>query len=327
MRAVFFGIGSDGTVGANKNTIKILGSAENCYAQGISSYDSKKSGSQTDLAFAVRPKSPIRAPYLVHRADFVGCHQFERLLAEGRCARIAPRRAQRCSSIVALTVRRGVGQPASRDAVRADPRPNIIRSLGHRRGCASLAMIGTGGADQHCVCRRVASRFPGCCPKRPGDRADKRRRRRRPTGGAASIAVARKISSAVGSRAVAEIPAESTSPMSVSIDSGARAADRAASTAPDRSCRHVTTEMIAGRGDRIAGQRLADRWQLSERDRRPTRKRNISDLVAEWDPDLCIQCGNCSFAIVFSAQRDPQQVHTTRSSALQDAPAPSPRCH
>src|SRR5580692_10473314 len=73
VRAVFFGLGSDGTVGANKNTIKILGAEENLYAQGYFVYDSKKSGSQTVSHLRFGPQ-PIRAPYLVQQASFVGCH-------------------------------------------------------------------------------------------------------------------------------------------------------------------------------------------------------------------------------------------------------------
>jgi len=74
-RAVFFGLGSDGTVGANKNTIKILGSEEGLHAQAYFVYDSKKSGSQTESHLRFGP-DPIRAPYLVTGANFVGCHQF-----------------------------------------------------------------------------------------------------------------------------------------------------------------------------------------------------------------------------------------------------------
>ena len=74
VRAIFFGLGSDGTVGANKNTIKILGE-EGLHAQGYFVYDSKKSGSQTVSHLRFGPQ-PIRAPYLVQQAGFVGCHQF-----------------------------------------------------------------------------------------------------------------------------------------------------------------------------------------------------------------------------------------------------------
>ncbi|TFE70235.1 pyruvate:ferredoxin (flavodoxin) oxidoreductase [Methylacidiphilum sp. Yel] len=74
--AVFYGLGSDGTVSANKNTIKIIGENVGLFAQGYFVYDSKKSGSLTisHLRFGT---SPIAAPYLIEKPDFVGCHQFE----------------------------------------------------------------------------------------------------------------------------------------------------------------------------------------------------------------------------------------------------------
>src|SRR6185369_16235602 len=78
VRAVFFGLGADGTVGANKNTIKILESEEHLHAQGYFVYDSKKSGSQTVSHLRFGPHA-IRAPYLVHNASFVGCHHFAML--------------------------------------------------------------------------------------------------------------------------------------------------------------------------------------------------------------------------------------------------------
>ena len=71
--ARFWGLGSDGTVGANKNSIKIIGDHTDMYAQAYFSYDSKKSGGITisDLRFG---DNPIRAPYLINKADFVACH-------------------------------------------------------------------------------------------------------------------------------------------------------------------------------------------------------------------------------------------------------------
>jgi len=75
MGAVFIGLGSDGTVGANKNSIKIIGSETDNYAQAYFVYDSKKSGAMTVSHLRFGPK-PIRAPYLISNAGFVGCHQF-----------------------------------------------------------------------------------------------------------------------------------------------------------------------------------------------------------------------------------------------------------
>ncbi|HET7347978.1 MAG TPA: pyruvate:ferredoxin (flavodoxin) oxidoreductase, partial [Acidobacteriaceae bacterium] len=76
VRALFYGLGSDGTVGANKNSIKIIGSETDNYAQGYFVYDSKKSGSLTTSHLRFGPES-IRSTYLISRANFIACHQFE----------------------------------------------------------------------------------------------------------------------------------------------------------------------------------------------------------------------------------------------------------
>lgn len=75
VRALFYGLGSDGTVGANKNTIKIISEQTKQHAQGYFVYDSKKAGAVTVSHLRFGP-DPIHAPYLIRRADFVGCHQF-----------------------------------------------------------------------------------------------------------------------------------------------------------------------------------------------------------------------------------------------------------
>jgi pyruvate-ferredoxin/flavodoxin oxidoreductase len=78
VRCVFWGLGSDGTVGANKNSIKIIGEETDNYAQGYFVYDSKKSGQVTTSHLRFGP-DPIRAPYLINQANFVACHQFSLL--------------------------------------------------------------------------------------------------------------------------------------------------------------------------------------------------------------------------------------------------------
>ncbi|MEX0613189.1 MAG: pyruvate:ferredoxin (flavodoxin) oxidoreductase, partial [Pirellulales bacterium] len=77
-RAVFYGLGSDGTVGANKNTVKIIGENTDLFAQGYFVYDSKKSGAITVSHLRFSPR-PIRSTYLIDRANFVACHQFNLL--------------------------------------------------------------------------------------------------------------------------------------------------------------------------------------------------------------------------------------------------------
>jgi len=75
VRCLFYGLGADGTVGANKNSIKIIGEGTDLYTQGYFVYDSKKSGSVTVSHLRFGPE-PIHAPYLIGEADFVACHQF-----------------------------------------------------------------------------------------------------------------------------------------------------------------------------------------------------------------------------------------------------------
>ena len=74
VRALFYGLGSDGTVGANKNSIKIIGDATDNYAQGYFVYDSKKAGGLTTSHLRFGPR-PIRSTYLISKANFIACHQ------------------------------------------------------------------------------------------------------------------------------------------------------------------------------------------------------------------------------------------------------------
>ena len=140
---MFFGLGSDGTVGANKNTIKILGDAANLHAQGYFVYDSKKSGSQTVSHLRFGPRS-IHAPYLVSTASFVGCHKFgmiERDEVLDRAARGAtlllncPHEPDQVWD--ALLARRAGEAPRQGDRAVRDRRRE------------DRAGGGTGGADEH----------------------------------------------------------------------------------------------------------------------------------------------------------------------------------
>src|SRR5215475_12041201 len=76
IRALFYGLGSDGTVGANKNSIKIIGKGTDNYSQGYFVYDSKKAGAVTVSHVRFGP-DPIRSTYLISKANFIACHQFQ----------------------------------------------------------------------------------------------------------------------------------------------------------------------------------------------------------------------------------------------------------
>ncbi len=128
-RAMFFGLGADGTVGANKNTIKIIGEDTDFAVQGYFVYDSKKSGAVTTshLRFS---KKPIRSTYLISRANFVACHQFSFM------ERLDVLKCAEPGAVFLLNSpfgpRRSLGQPA---ALRAeDHRRQEAEVLRHRRG-------------------------------------------------------------------------------------------------------------------------------------------------------------------------------------------------
>ena len=117
---MFYGLGADGTVGATKNTVKIIGENTPLHAQGYFVYDSKKSGAITVSHLRFGPK-PIESTYLIDRADFVACHQFEFMEKLDVLALAAPGRHLPAQQ--PLRARAGVGQAAARGAgSRSSPR-------------------------------------------------------------------------------------------------------------------------------------------------------------------------------------------------------------
>ena len=104
-RAVFYGLGSDGTVGATKNSVKIIGENTPLYAQGYFVYDSKKAGSVTVSHLRFSPQ-PIRSTYLVERANFVACHQFHFLERIDMLKAAEPGRRS-CSTVRSVQTRCG----------------------------------------------------------------------------------------------------------------------------------------------------------------------------------------------------------------------------
>ena len=294
VRAVFFGLGADGTVGANKNTIKILGSEETLHAQGYFVYDSKKSGSQTVSHLRFGPE-PIRAPYLISQASFVGCHQFGLLERAEVLDRAAP------GATLLLNCR----QPPDGSGTRS-PRPvqeqilakqiklYVIDAGADRTGC------GPRRADQHGA-SDLLLRDLGRAGARRGDRADQgfdrqdlrqarcRGRQAQPDGG----------------RPLAGAPSPCRA---------ARAGDAERELAPivpahaPEFVRTVTAAMMAGRGDQLPVSALpVDGTYPSGTTQ--YEKRNISELVAVWDYELCIQCGNCSFVCPHSVIRSREYEH------------------
>jgi pyruvate-ferredoxin/flavodoxin oxidoreductase len=303
VRAVFFGLGSDGTVGANKNTIKILGAEENLHAQGYFVYDSKKSGSQTVSHLRFGP-APIRAPYLVQQAGFVGCHQFGLLERVDVLGRAAP------GATLLLNCAHPPGEVW--DAI---PRPVQEKILAkginvYAIDAARIAREAGLAGRTNTVLQTCFFAISGVLPR--DEAIAKIKAAIAKTYGRRGAEVVRRNDAAVD-RALEglhriEVPGRVTS---------ARELPAVVPAGAPEFVRTVTAAMMAGRGDDLPVSALpADGTYPSGT--AAYEKRNISDLVAEWDPDLCIQCGNCSFVCPHSVIRS-----TYYDQALLDG-APEP---
>jgi pyruvate-ferredoxin/flavodoxin oxidoreductase len=288
VRAVFYGLGSDGTVGANKNTIKILGSEPDLHAQGYFVYDSKKSGSQTVSHLRFGPR-PIHAAYLVSNASFIGCHQFS-LLDEvdvlGRAAQGATLllNCRYSPDVVWDALSRPVQEQIlaknldvytidagrlARDAGLAGRTNTVLQTC-------FFAISGVLPAEQ--AITRIKESIAKTYGKRGADVV------------ARNQAV---VDSTVEALHRIKIPDQVTAtrelPPMVPAD------------APD-FVRSVTAEMMAGRGDALPVSALPVDGTYPA-GTAAFEKRNISELVAVWDADNCIQCGNCSFVCPHSVIR------------------------
>jgi pyruvate-ferredoxin/flavodoxin oxidoreductase len=278
VRAVFYGLGSDGTVGANKSTIKIVGEETDRWAQGYFVYDSKKSGSTTVSHLRIGPR-PIRAPYLLRDATFVACHQFSFLERLDVLALAAP------GATVLLN------SPYGPDAVWARLPREVQETLIARKlrlfvidGDRVAADAGMGGRV-NTVMQTCFFALAGILPTAEAIAAIKHSIEK--TYGRRGEAVVRKNWAAVDAALAAlhevSIPAAATSTVG--------RPPLVPATAP-AFVRDVTATIMAGDGDRLPVSALpADgtwpvgtaRWE----------RRRIADAVPVWDEQLCIQCGKC----------------------------------
>ncbi|MGB0964255.1 MAG: pyruvate:ferredoxin (flavodoxin) oxidoreductase, partial [Mycobacterium sp.] len=304
VRAVFFGLGSDGTVSANKHTIKILGSEEGLHAQAYFVYDSKKSGSQTESHLRFGPQ-PIRAPYLVSGANFVGCHQFRFLDKVDVLGRAAP------GATLLLNCR----LPAAKvwDALPRVVQEQILEKRITLYIVDADRIARTAGLPGriNIVLQTCFFLISGVLPR---EQAITRVKESVEVmyGNRGAEVLAKELAAVDG--AVAGLQ-RVTLPTRIS---GATSRRVSAPPVPDSApdfVRHVTAEMMAGRGDALPVSALpVDGTYPSGTT--AYEKRNISDLVAVWDPDTCIQCGNCGFVCPHSVIRS----KFYDQSQLEDAP-------
>jgi len=277
-RAVFYGLGADGTVGANKNTIKILGEDPAIHAQAYFVYDSKKSGSQTvsHLRFG---RKAIHSAYLVQSANFVGCHQFNFVHQTDVLRLAAP------GAIFLLNTTHGAGEIW-------DQLPERVRRQIREKNLSFYVIDAYDVAEQAGLGRRINTvmqvAYFALSGVMPIDKAvaeikhaiEKSYRRK-------GAEVVRRNFEAVDS-AIAAI--EKVEPPAKE-GPAARDIPVIDPMAPP-FVREVTAKMIEGRGDELPVSALPvdGTWPSGTT---VFERRDLSMQVPLWEPDLCIQCGNC----------------------------------
>ncbi|HEY5890685.1 MAG TPA: pyruvate:ferredoxin (flavodoxin) oxidoreductase [Acidimicrobiia bacterium] len=286
--AVFYGLGSDGTVGANKNSVKIIGEATDLYAQGYFVYDSKKAGSRTVSHLRVS-KEPIHSTYLVSRPGFVAIHQFDFLekddildsAAEGGTVLLnSP--FDSGNTWTRLT-REAQAHIRNKDlTVWAVDAARIAREAGLGRRVNTVLQTCFFHLSDILETEHAISLIKDQIRKSYGKRGEVVVRRNE---GAVDAAVAGLIRVLpIDTDIVARSIAEPVSQM-----------------APD-FVKRVTSMILAGRGDLLPVSALpvdgvfptgTARWE----------KRSIAEEIPIWDADICIDCGRCALVCPHAAIR------------------------
>ncbi|MGB5338839.1 MAG: pyruvate:ferredoxin (flavodoxin) oxidoreductase [Gammaproteobacteria bacterium] len=288
VRALFYGLGADGTVGANKNTIKIIGADPAFHAQGYFVYDSKKSGSQTVSHLRFGP-DPIRSSYLVQSANFIGCHQFNFLERVNVLEQAAPGATFLLNS------------PFGPAAV-WDQLPRVIQQIIIERNLSFHVIDAYRVASESGMGNRINTVMQTCffalSGVLPKDLAIAQIKAAiEKTYSKQGDEVVRRNFSAVDNTLANLYPVEV--PARVSSDRDLR--PPVPLHAPE-FVRNVTAMMLAGKGDDLPVSALpADgTWPTATS---CWEKRNIAQFVPVWEPDICIQCGHCSFVCPHSVIR------------------------
>ena len=288
VRAVFYGLGADGTVGANKNSAKIIAEDAGRYAQGYFVYDSHKSGAQTVSHLRFGPE-PIKAPYLIAQAGFVACHQFVALERQDLLRVAAP----------GATVLLNAPYPANEvwDRLPAAVQKTIIAKklrLFTIDAGAVAREVGLG-ARTNTVLQTCFFAISGVLPRDEAITHIKEAIRKSYERKGQSV-VDKNFAAVDGTLArLSEInvPANATSKIAMQTLVPANA---------PAFVREVTERIFAGMGDALpvslipADGTFPSGTSMFE-------KRNISDIVPVWREDLCIQCGQCSFVCPHSVIR------------------------
>ncbi|HEX7972764.1 MAG TPA: pyruvate:ferredoxin (flavodoxin) oxidoreductase [Anaerolineales bacterium] len=297
VRCVFWGLGADGTVGANHNSIRIIGEETDNYAQGYFVYDSKKSGTVTLSHLRFGPK-PIHAPYQISQAQFVGCHQFSFLERLDVLRYAAPGGVFLLNSIY--------GPDEVWERLPLEVQQDIIEKKLHFYVIDAYDVAhqtGMGGRI-NTIMQTCFFAISGVLPREQAIGEIKRAIQK--TYGKRGEAVVKANYEAVDQTLAhlheVKVPEKATS--------ATTRRPAVSAEAPD-FVRNVLSKMITFDGDNLPVSALpidgtypsaTTRWE----------KRNITLEIPVWEPDLCIQCGKCSFvcphAVIREKVYDPSYV-------------------
>jgi pyruvate-ferredoxin/flavodoxin oxidoreductase len=287
-QGLFFGLGADGTVGANKNTIKIIGENTDLYAQGYFVYDSKKSGARTVSHLRFGP-NPIRAPYLISKADFIACHQFN-FIEKVEMLEYAKEGATFL-----------INSPYNKDEVWGKLTGQIQKMIIDKKlkvyaiDATTVARDTGMGNRINTIMQTCYFALSGVLPREEAIEKIKK--------------AIEKTYFKKGKRVIEQnfkaVDATLENLFEVGIPKKVSSEDFSTLTvsgkAPD-FVKQVTAMMMAGHGDDLPVSMLpidgtypsaTTQWE----------KRNVSDLVPLWEPEICIQCGNCSYVCPHSVIR------------------------
>ncbi|MEW6382248.1 MAG: pyruvate:ferredoxin (flavodoxin) oxidoreductase [bacterium] len=307
IRAIFYGLGADGTVGANKNSIKIIGEGTDNYAQGYFVYDSKKAGSVTisHLRFG---KKPIHSPYLIQQANFIACHQ--------------PVFLERYDML--STAAQGatflLNSPAGPDKVwdtlpRSDQQQIIDKKMKlYTIDAFTVAKEAQLGVRINTIMQTCFFAISGVLPRdeaiakikeaiqesygKKGEQIVQMNFKAvdHALANLHEVPVPAKVTSTFDRQSIVAGEEVTPGPESAVRRTSAEGMQRRPSIPKDAPefVRHVTAKMIAGRGDDLPVSAMpADGTYPSGTTR--YEKRNIALEIPIWDPQVCIQCNRCSF--------------------------------
>ncbi len=302
VRAVFFGLGADGTVGANKNSIKIIGEETDNFANGYFVYDSKKSGAVTISHLRFGPR-PIRSSYLVKKANFLACHQYV-FLDKYDVLQYAQ------DGAVFL-----LNAPLPPDQVWADLPVEVQQQIIDKHlqfyviDAYEVARATGMGSRINTIMQTCFFAISGVLPREEAIAQIKKAIKK--TYGKRGEEVVRKNFAAVDQTLEhlhrVEVPAAVTA-------NGRRRPPVVSEQAPE-FVQRVTAAMMANRGDQlpVSAFPVDGTWPTGTAQ---WEKRNIALDIPVWDPKICIQCNKCAMVCPHAAIR----AKVYDSDLLKDAP-------